>query len=259
MQRTVTDSFKLFQGLKVSFHRSTRAFSVSPINNHEVKVKRQKVKPSQAQNTKGPHPLAILAVLSVGVSAYVTLVKSRGGPGSGKGTQCAKIVQDFGFIHLSAGDLLRKEQERPNSPDGELITKYIKEGKIVPMEITIGLLEKAMIENDSNRFLIDGFPRQLDQAHAFEKEVVEATCILFFDCPEEVMLKRLLKRGETSGRSDDNRETIKKRFKTFIESSYPVVEYYRTLGKVHTIPCTEGVDEVYAKVKPILNEVLKQK
>ncbi|CAG8517532.1 16050_t:CDS:2 [Funneliformis caledonium] len=257
--KTRSGNWIVDQGLQVSFHRSARAFSVSPINNREVKVKRQKIKSSQAQNTKGPHPLAILAVLSVGVSAYVTLVKSRGGPGSGKGTQCAKIVQDFGFVHLSAGDLLRKEQERPNSPDGELIIKYIKEGKIVPMEITIGLLEKALIESDSNRFLIDGFPRQLDQAFAFEKDVIEATCILFFDCPEEVMLQRLLKRGETSGRSDDNRETIMKRFKTFIETSYPVVEHYRKFGKVHTIPCTEGVDEVYAKVKPIISEVLKEK
>ncbi|RHZ81811.1 hypothetical protein Glove_117g573 [Diversispora epigaea] len=226
-------------------------------------------------------PYAIIAVFSVLFSAYyifipkekgkdkmsvsranlskddVTVVFVLGGPGSGKGTQCAKLVQDFGFVHLSAGDLLREEQERKGSEFGELIRNYIKEGKIVPMEITIALLEKAMIENDSNRFLIDGFPRALDQALQFEKEVVESTSILFFDCPEEVMLQRLLKRGETSGRIDDNIESIKKRFVTFKSTSYPVVEHYRTLNKVHTIPCADDVNVVYSKVKPIFEEMFQ--
>ncbi|CAB4428846.1 unnamed protein product [Rhizophagus irregularis] len=182
-----------------------------------------------------------------------------GGPGSGKGTQCAKLVQDFGFVHMSAGDLLREEQQRPGSEYGELIQNCIKEGKIVPMEVTITLLEKKIIESDSNRFLIDGFPRQLDQALAFEKEVVESTLIIYLECSEEVMLKRLLKRGETSGRIDDNKETILKRFKTFLELSYPVVEHFRKSGKVHTVPCEDSVEEVYARVKPIFAELFKQK
>jgi len=188
----------------------------------------------------------------------ITVVFVLGGPGSGKGTQCANLVKDFGFVHLSAGDLLREEQSRPGSQVGELIRNYMKEGKIVPMEVTITLLEKAMIENDTNRFLIDGFPRQLDQALAFEKEIVESSLIIYLECSEELMLKRLLKRGETSGRIDDNTETIKKRFKTFLESSYPVVEYYRKFDKVQTIPSEDSVDEVYAKVKPIFNELFKQ-
>ncbi|RIA88443.1 adenylate kinase-domain-containing protein [Glomus cerebriforme] len=189
----------------------------------------------------------------------ITVVFILGGPGSGKGTQCAKLVEDFGFVHLSAGDLLREEQQRPGSEVGEMIQNYIKEGKIVPMEVTIGLLEKAMIDNDSNRFLIDGFPRKVDQAMAFEKEIVESSLIIYLECSEEVMQMRLLKRGETSGRIDDNVETIKKRFKTFIESSYPVVEYFRKFDKVHTIPCEDSIDEVYAKVKPIITELFKQK
>jgi len=188
----------------------------------------------------------------------ITVVFVLGGPGCGKGTQCSKIVKDFGFVHLSAGDLLREEQQRQGSQVGELIRNYMKDGKIVPMEITITLLEKAMIENDSNRFLIDGFPRQLDQAFAFEKEVVESSLIIYFECSEEVMLQRLLKRGQTSGRVDDNAESIKKRFKTFLETSYPVVEHYMKAGKVKTIPCEGGVEEVYAKVKPIFSELCKQ-
>ncbi|CAG8561783.1 5261_t:CDS:2, partial [Acaulospora morrowiae] len=189
----------------------------------------------------------------------ITVIFVLGGPGSGKGTQCAKMVEDFGFLHLSAGDLLREEQKRPGSEFGGLIQDYIKNGKIVPSDITIALLYKAMIENDCDRVLIDGFPREMHQALQFEDEVVEPASILYFECTEEVMLERLLKRGETSGRIDDNIESITKRFKTFIETSYPVVEHYKKLNKVHTISCTDSVDVVYSKVKPICEGLLKSK
>lgn len=89
-----------------------------------------------------------------------TVIFVLGGPGAGKGTQCAKLVQDYGFKHLSAGDLLREEQDRPGSEFGDMIKSYIKEGTIVPMEVTIQLLENAMgaaIEKDGKKmFLIDG-------------------------------------------------------------------------------------------------------
>ncbi|RIB01783.1 adenylate kinase-domain-containing protein [Gigaspora rosea] len=180
-----------------------------------------------------------------------------GGPGSGKGTQCNKIVEDFGFVHLSAGDLLREEQRNPNSKDGDLINSYIKDGQIVPMEITVKLLSKKMRESKSNVFLIDGFPRKLDQAEYFGKNVVEPCLILFLDCDKEVMKQRLLKRGETSGRIDDNIETIEKRFKVFKEESLPVVEHYEKEEKVRKIPCNESVDEVYLKIRPIIEGLNK--
>ncbi|CAG8681153.1 17232_t:CDS:2 [Dentiscutata erythropus] len=180
-----------------------------------------------------------------------------GGPGSGKGTQCSKIVKDFGFVHLSAGDLLREEQQNPNSKDGDLIKTYIKEGLIVPMEITVKLISKKMQESKSNIFLIDGFPRKLDQAEFFCKNVVEPHFILFLDCDKEVMKQRLLKRGETSGRIDDNIETIEKRFKVFKEESLPVIEYFEEKEKVHRIPCTESPDEVYLKIRPLLEGLSK--
>jgi len=97
-----------------------------------------------------------------------------GGPGTGKGTMCEKLVQDWDFIHLSAGDLLRAEQARPGSQYGALIKKFIQEGEIVPMEITVGLLQNAMqeyVRKDIRKFLIDGFPRKMDQAVAFEANV----------------------------------------------------------------------------------------
>jgi UMP-CMP kinase len=176
-----------------------------------------------------------------------------GGPGAGKGTQCANLVRDYGFKHLSAGDLLREEQDRPGSEFGEMIKTYIKEGQIVPMEVTIQLLENAMnaeIEKSGNRkFLIDGFPRKMDQALKFEEVVVPSKFTLFFDCDEETMRERLLNRGKTSGRSDDNEESIKKRFRTFVETSMPVVENFEKEGRVVKVDATKSPEEVYKHVK----------
>jgi len=176
-----------------------------------------------------------------------------GGPGAGKGTQCTNLVRDFGFKHLSAGDLLREEQDRPGSEFGEMIKTYIKEGQIVPMEVTIQLLENAMNasikENGKRKFLIDGFPRKLDQAFAFEEKVVPSKFTLFFDCSEETMRERLLNRGKTSGRADDNEESIKKRFKTFVDTSMPVVDMFAKEGRVVRVDATKAPDEVYTHVK----------
>ena len=191
----------------------------------------------------------------------VTVVFVLGGPGVGKGTQCAQIVHDFHFAHYSAGDLLRAEQMRPDSEFGELIKTYIREGNIVPMEVTVALLENAMREEISKtgvkRFLIDGFPRKMDQADKFESDVCPSKLVLFFDTTEEVMLKRLLKRSETSGRDDDNIESIRKRFRTFVETSMPVVNNYEKLGKVLRVDAGRSVDEVYAEVRKRLEAALK--
>ena len=180
-----------------------------------------------------------------------------GGPGAGKGTQCANLVKDYGFVHLSAGDLLRAEQKRPGSEFGELIAQHIRDGIIVPQEVTIALLRNAMKEEFSKgntRFLVDGFPRKMDQAITFEDEVATSSFTLFFECPEEVMLKRLLERGKTSGRTDDNIESIKKRFRTFVETSYPVVEYFEKQDKVVKVSCDHPVKAVYAEVKKAIKD-----
>lgn len=103
------------------------------------------------------------------------------GPGAGKGTQCSRLVKDYKYEHLSAGDLLRAERSRPNSQFSELINTCISEGKIVPMEITIALLHAAMKASPSNKFLIDGFPRKMDQALAFEEKVAPAKSVLYFE------------------------------------------------------------------------------
>ncbi|KAG5363402.1 Uridylate kinase [Yarrowia sp. B02] len=186
----------------------------------------------------------------------VSVIFVLGGPGAGKGTQCAKLVDEYGFVHLSAGDLLRAEQTRPNSQYGKLIADCIKAGSIVPQEVTIGLLKNAMKESvaeGKTRFLVDGFPRKMDQALKFEEDVAVSKFTLFFECPEEVMLKRLLKRGETSGRTDDNIESIRKRFVTFIETSMPVVDYFETQDRVVVVDCKQDPDVVYSNVKDALH------
>jgi UMP-CMP kinase len=192
----------------------------------------------------------------------VTVLFVLGGPGAGKGTQCANLVRDYKFTHLSAGDLLRAEQDRKGSEFGDLIKSYIKDGKIVPMEVTVQLLENAMkevVEKDKDhkgKFLIDGFPRKMDQALKFEEAVCPSKFVLFYDCPEEEMQKRLLKRGETSGRSDDNAESIKKRFKTFVETSMPVVDFFQKENRVIKIIATKTPDEVYKETKEKLEQRL---
>ncbi|KAI0184607.1 P-loop containing nucleoside triphosphate hydrolase protein [Xylaria flabelliformis] len=200
----------------------------------------------------------------------VTVLFVLGGPGAGKGTQCERLVAAYGFTHLSAGDLLRAEQNRAGSQYGELIKDYIKNGLIVPMEVTIALLENAMrdamtaaaaakptststststTDNDDaplkGKFLIDGFPRKFDQAVKFEEAVCPAKFVLFYDCPEEEMERRLLERGKTSGREDDNAESIRKRFRTFVETSMPVVDYYEKQDRVVRIRADVPPDDVY--------------
>ncbi|KAJ9622094.1 uncharacterized protein PV06_05830 [Exophiala oligosperma] len=203
-------------------------------------------------------PLASSNVSPVFDSQKVTVLFILGGPGAGKGTQSANLVRDYGFVHLSAGDLLREEQDNPESRYGQLIKDYIKEGLIVPMEVTVKLLENAMRANlhddGVGKFLIDGFPRKMDQAVFFEQTVCPSKCTVFLDCPEEVMRARLLNRGKTSGRSDDNEESIIKRFKTFVNTSMPVVDHFSQEGRVIKVSADGTVDAVYEHLVKALAE-----
>ncbi|XP_077065401.1 UMP-CMP kinase [Siphateles boraxobius] len=185
-----------------------------------------------------------------------------GGPGAGKGTQCARIVENYSYTHLSAGDLLREERSRTGSEFGQLIDSYIKEGKIVPVEITINLLKKAMekamkVDEKKFRFLIDGFPRNQDNLLGWTTVMdgkADVKFVLFFDCGNEVCIDRCLERGKSSGRTDDNRESLEKRIQTYLQSTRPIIEQYEKQGKVRTIDASRSVDEVFADVKNILDK-----
>jgi len=178
-----------------------------------------------------------------------------GGPGAGKGTQCNNLVKKYNYIHLSAGDLLRAERNS-DSKDGDMINEYIKDGKIVPAEITIRLLQKAIYQNPDSKFLIDGFPRNENNLQGWVnimKGKADVQGVLFFDCPEEVCVKRILERAKTSGRVDDNEESIRKRFNTYYQETMPVIEYYDKLNLVKKINAIPEPDEVFSNLRNIID------
>ena len=165
-----------------------------------------------------------------------------GGPGSGKGTMCSNLVREHGFVHLSAGDLLREERDS-GSPEAELINSIILEGKIVPVDITVNLIKKAMHKHgwSTKKFLIDGFPRNEDNQEGWTRVMgdhVDMKFVLFLDCSEDTMIARITKRGEESGenkRNDDNLEVLQKRFGVFRDQSVPIISFYAEKGQVRQI------------------------
>nr|CAB3231894.1 UMP-CMP kinase-like [Phallusia mammillata] len=184
------------------------------------------------------------------------VVMVLGGPGSGKGTQCSKIVEKFGYTHLSAGDLLRAERNNPESTVGQLIANYIKDGKIVPVEITCGLLDKAIFASGSDKILVDGFPRNQENVDGWNKQMgdrVSLKFVLFFSCPEEVCTARIMERGKTSGRTDDNIKSLQKRFITYINETMPIVRYYEDLGKVRKVDADRIPEEVFCDVEKLFS------
>lgn len=194
-----------------------------------------------------------------------------GGPGSGKGTQCKFICDEFGYKHLSAGDLLRAERASPGSQFGEMIERHIQEGSIVPVEVTCSLLEKAMIEHcealaelskdngDGNnlqgKFLIDGFPRNEDNLQGWTKQLsdkVDVIFVMFLNCPHDVCIKRCLDRGQQgSNRSDDNEISLRKRLVTYTNDTIPIIEHYKKLNLLKEIDATRSPSEVYADVRKL--------
>eukprot|EP00389_Voromonas_pontica_P006559 GDKH01009847.1.p1 GENE.GDKH01009847.1~~GDKH01009847.1.p1 ORF type:complete len:207 (+),score=35.36 GDKH01009847.1:151-771(+) len=183
-----------------------------------------------------------------------------GGPGAGKGTQCENINTHFGHHHISAGDCLREERNTPGSQYGEMIESYIKEGKIVPVAVTVSLIKAKMqkLGWEGGKFLIDGFPRNKDNVDGWMtcmEDTVEVKGCLFFDCPEDVMEKRLLSRGETSGRVDDNLESIRKRFRTYQTETMPVLDTFKAQNKLFRVAADQAKSEVWEDVKKTIQDV----
>jgi len=181
-----------------------------------------------------------------------------GGPGSGKGTMCSLAATQLGWTHLSTGDLLRAERAA-GGPTAATIENYLTAGELVPNEITVTLLKKAM-ETAMRRtgkinFLLDGFPRSLDNMEGwyeiFGREA-ELPGMLHFECPYEVLEKRILGRAKYSGRSDDNIESMKLRFDTFKAKTLPTLELFKSKDKVVEVDASQGREDVYALVKESL-------
>ncbi|KAI5633000.1 adenylate kinase domain-containing protein [Phthorimaea operculella] len=180
-----------------------------------------------------------------------------GGPGSGKGTQCEKIIAKYGFTHLSTGDLLRAEV-KSGSDRAKTLTAIMERGELVPNDVVLDLLKEAMEAKaaTSNGFLIDGYPREESQGVAFEKAIAPVTVILYFECSCETLTKRLLGRAASSGRADDNEDTIKLRLKTFLENNDKVLAQYPS--KLVRINAERTVDEIFAEVEAALDAVVKK-
>merc|ERR1712227_35187 len=186
--------------------------------------------------------------------AGLPIVWVLGGPGCGKGTQCDKIVAQYGFTHLSSGDLLR-EEVASGSERGKNLTAIMESGQLVPLATVLDLLAEAMIKKlgGSKGFLIDGYPREVAQGEEFEKAIAPCKHILYFEVSDATMTQRLLKRAETSGRADDNEETIKKRLVTFHQHSEPVIKHYAS--KCSVIAAERGIDEIFADVAAALDKM----
>lgn len=196
-------------------------------------------------------------------SAITNMVKNvvfvLGGPGCGKGTQCEFIVKQYDFVHLSAGELLRQEQLKSKSKYKELIQHHMKEGSIVPAEITCNLLKQAMEESKKMNFLIDGYPRNEDNFITWEKIMANTSrvlFVLFFDCPLDVCVERCLGRGEAgSGRADDNLDSLKKRIQVFLQHTQPIVDYYDRSNKVKHVDASRTKEEVFEDIKKIFDNL----
>lgn len=199
----------------------------------------------------------------------VTVVYVLGGPGAGKGTQCSRLVDEFDFVHISVGKLLRDEQEKPSSKHGTTIRQRINQGAIVETRITIELLRDAMRaafqektecstwKDGKGRFLIDGFPRNIDQALEFDRTICKASFVLYLDCSEDILLERVLKRGKTSDREDDNEETLKKRLVVYNEETKPVIEYYAEQKKVARIDARLDANTVFENARKAIDLALE--
>ena len=174
-----------------------------------------------------------------------------GPPGSGKGTQSEKIIVKYNLKHLSTGDLLRNEINN-KTPLGLEAKSLMEKGHLVPDEVVIGMISSALDANPKAKgFLFDGFPRTSAQAKALDKLLelkrTSIAVMLALEVSEEELVKRLLKRGQTSGRADDtNDAVIRERIKEYNKKTTAVADYYKELNKVVMVKGEGSVDEIFA-------------
>jgi adenylate kinase len=184
-----------------------------------------------------------------------------GPPGSGKGTQSDRLVEKYGLVHLSTGNLLREEIAN-KTPLGKEAKKFIDHGQLVPDEVVIGMVDSFFDRHKNvNGFLFDGFPRTVAQSQALDKlltlKKTDIAVVLALDVTEEELVKRLLNRGKTSGRSDDNSEdVIKKRFAVYTNETAPVAEYYKKAKKFKSIQGEGSVDEINAALRQAIDKAM---
>ena len=185
-----------------------------------------------------------------------------GPPGAGKGTQSQLLIEKYKLFYISTGDLLRKEIKNKTKLGLEA-QNIIASGGLVSDEIIVQIIEKTITENpDANGFLFDGFPRTHIQSYILDGLMIKLNtslnCLISLEVSEEVSICRLLERGATSGRSDDNEEVIRNRLKEYDEKTLPVLKYYKDKGIYHGLDGTKSIERVSKKVEMIIKEELSK-
>jgi adenylate kinase len=186
-----------------------------------------------------------------------------GPPGAGKGTQSSFLIEKYNLYYISTGDLLRKELAEETKLGLEA-KSIIAAGKLVSDEIIVQILEKTIKENSqSSGFLFDGFPRTNIQAYILEGLMIKLNtslnCLISIEVPEDESVARLLNRGLTSGRLDDNEDVIRNRLKEYEEKTLPVLNFYKEKGNYISIDGNKKIDEVTAQIEEIINKELSKK
>ncbi len=185
-----------------------------------------------------------------------------GPPGSGKGTQSDKLVEKYGLIHLSTGNLLRQEI-KDKTPLGLEAKSFIDKGQLVPDEVVIGMVDSYFDQHiGAKGFLFDGYPRTVAQATALDKllelKKTGIESVLFLNVDEEELIKRLVHRGKTSGRSDDADENVqRKRQEVYRNETLPVAAFYKKQNKVINVKGIGTVDEIFSSLSEIIDKKIK--
>ncbi len=184
-----------------------------------------------------------------------------GAPGSGKGTQSDKLIDHYKLFHISTGDVLRDNIGR-GTDLGKIAKGYIDQGQLVPDELIINILAQVLDENKdkaSEGVIFDGFPRTIPQAEALEQLLADRgtriDAVVGLEVPEDELIKRILLRGQQSGRSDDNEDTARKRLETYHKQTSPLKAYYEQQGKYHAINGLGSIDGIFGLIKDALDNL----
>ena len=182
-----------------------------------------------------------------------------GPPGAGKGTQSEKLITTYKLVHISTGDLFRANLTQ-GTEMGQLARKFMDEGRLVPDEVVIGMVDEKIKSNaDANGFIFDGFPRTVAQAKALDKVLEDKgesiSCMIALDVPHEVLKERIKERGKTSGRTDDQDENkINTRIKVYMDETLPVAEYYEQQGKLSQIHGVGEIDDIFEQICNVVDK-----
>ena len=179
-----------------------------------------------------------------------------GPQGSGKGTQAKRIAADYGLPHVSTGDMFRALDE--STAIGRAVLEIMARGELVPDEATIQMIRERLAEDDAlEGFILDGFPRNLVQAEALDAMLAEIgrnlDAILFFDLPDDVARQRMRRRAVEEDRPDDTPEAMERRLEIYHQETEPVVEHYRTTGRLVPLHAGRAIDEVYHEIQSALD------